>query len=156
MEAQSSASHMYRPSMDTRKLLETVNEQSSDSLLEITRYIDYISHKLDDLPDIKRIIERRSDGIENFRNVVEQRSYQEGLLLSVQMISDIMEIQGNSVRKSIPGDTRKTPTFKVATEKGQLKSPLKLSEDPVDTPLTLSLLDNSKMSALDNSKLSKF
>lgn len=75
MEAQASGSHMYKPSMDTRKLLETVNEQSSDSLLEITRYIDYISHKIDDISDIKRIIDRRADGIENFRNLVEQRSY---------------------------------------------------------------------------------
>ena len=61
-------------------------------------------------------------------------------------ISDIMEIQGNSVRKSIGPDTRKTPTFRVATEKGKLKNPLKLLDEPSDTPLSLSVLDNSKLS----------
>lgn len=67
------------------------------------------------------------------------------------MISDIMEIQGNAARTTKNfQDTRKTPTFKVATEKGKLRSPsplkLTVTEEMNDTPLSLSILDNSKLS----------
>jgi hypothetical protein len=48
-----------------------VTDSNTDQLLEITRYVDYMAHKISDLPDIRKIVETRAQSFDNFRETIE-------------------------------------------------------------------------------------